>query len=81
MKDKIEEEGAIKYFDSIKKHDDLFIKKTESILQNYPIEGKVYFDSWDEKYNTLFVIVDNEPISKRFLIKASYVQIPNLESF
>lgn len=70
------EENKIKYLDSIRKHDDLLVNKTESILQNYPIEGKVYFDSWNEKYITLFVIVDNEPVGKRFLINASHVQIP-----
>lgn len=75
MKTYIEEE--LKYLDSIKKHDDLFIEKTESMLQKYPIEGKVYFDSWDKKHETLFVIVDTEPVGKRFLIESKYIQIPS----
>jgi hypothetical protein len=75
MKTYTEEE--LKYLASIKTNDEIYVDECGSVLQNHPIKGKVYFDSWRDKYLTLYVYVDGEPRGKRFWIDAKHIQIPS----
>jgi hypothetical protein len=65
-----------KYFDTFKNgKSEIMVTGTVSTLQKYPIKGNVTFDSWDVKYETLYVSVPNEPTGKRFHIEANHIVI------
>ena len=61
------------FLKSLKNGQAISIAKTKSKIQAISIEGTVYFDSWDEKFSTLYVSLPNESKGKRFLIDAEHI--------
>lgn len=66
----------IAYMDTFKTGMELSVSPCESLIQHYPITGKIKFDSWDKKYDTLFVTIENKPAGLRFLIDVKNVLVP-----
>ena len=61
------------FLKSLKNGQVISVSKTKSKIQAISIKGPAYFDSWDEKFSTLYVSLPNESKGKRFLIDAEHV--------